>query len=109
MEYGGKKTERVRVALSEDIAREIRALAELECRDVQDQLRFILMRGLEHLRGNRGNRHLGERRAISGHAGTAERQAKDFQGHSVPSEAKPRQLLLGGTVGPVAARKRRAG
>lgn len=84
----GKKTERLRVAVSADVAREIRAMAELDCRELQDQVRFLLLRGLEHSRGNRGNRLVENSAAISAHARPAEPVAKDFLGHSVTSEAK---------------------
>jgi len=89
----GKKTERLRVAVSVDVAREIRAMADLDCRELQDQVRFILMRGLEHLRGNRGNGYVEERASVSGHAGPArtfaENEAKDFRGQPVTFGAKP--------------------
>lgn len=88
MDFNGKKTERLRVAISADVAREIRALADLECRELQDQVRFLLMRGLEHCRAIHSNRHHEERASTSGRAVPTESVAKDFSGRSVTSESK---------------------
>jgi hypothetical protein len=47
MDFAGKKTERVLMRVSEDMAREVRALAELECRSIQDQFRVLIICGLQ--------------------------------------------------------------
>lgn len=41
------KTEKMHLRLTEDIAREVRALADLEHRPVQDQMRFLIVLGLQ--------------------------------------------------------------
>jgi hypothetical protein len=51
-----KKTEKMHLRLTEDIAREVRAVADLEHRAIQDQLRFLIVLGLQAARsGVHGN------------------------------------------------------
>jgi hypothetical protein len=115
MDFNGKKTERVLMRVSEDMAREVRALAELECRPIQDQCRLLIMIGLSHAKANVGNgMNMRVRQAVST-AETLSTQStrstfSDESAKAVPStDGKPRQLLLGGTVGPIPARKRKVG
>lgn len=50
----GKKSEKMHVRLTEDLAREVRAIADLEHRPIQDQIRVLIFLGLQSLRhGNR--------------------------------------------------------
>jgi len=94
MELNGKKTERMRLRVSSDMADEVRAIASLECRDLQDQMRFLLILGLEHLRRGRGNQRQVEPRAAASRA--------------VPSESESKgQMSLPGTVGPILSQKKR--
>lgn len=46
----GKKTQKMHIRLTEDLAREVRALAELESRDIQDQIRVLIFLGLQSRR-----------------------------------------------------------
>jgi hypothetical protein len=57
----GKKTERVMLRISEEMAQRIRALAEVEHRQVQDQVRFLIAVGLSHSRLAAGNATTGQR------------------------------------------------
>jgi hypothetical protein len=106
MDLNGKKTERVLMRVSEDMEREVRALAELEHRPIQDQYRALIAEALQQRRSDSSNGiRKPPRRALSTD-GFAEGQAK-----TVPSTTvKPGQLLLPGTAGPIAARlqKRRS-
>jgi hypothetical protein len=92
------KTERVRLRVTEDMAREIRAIAELEHRQVQDQIRFLIAMGLEQRRRGTEKERDAESRPTLSHAvpstRTSEAQAKG-------------QMSLPGTVGPIPAKKRR--
>jgi hypothetical protein len=62
------KTERMRIRLTDDIARQIRATAELDDRKYEDQARWLLKRGLECRQHHSGNGLLAESRSTSGHA-----------------------------------------
>lgn len=43
------------VRLTDDLAREVRAVADLECRPIQDQIRVLIFLGLQSFRqGNMG-------------------------------------------------------
>jgi hypothetical protein len=44
------KTERMRLRVTEDMLREIRALADLQHRSIQDQARYLMAVGLEQMR-----------------------------------------------------------
>lgn len=44
------KTEKMHIRLTEDIAREVRAVADLEHRPIQDQLRFFIVLGIKAFR-----------------------------------------------------------
>jgi hypothetical protein len=44
------KTEKLHIRLTEDVARQVRAIADLEHRPIQDQLRFLIVMGLQALR-----------------------------------------------------------
>ena len=46
--WNGKKTERLLLRMSEEMARTVRALAELHHRSLQDEIRFLIARGLDH-------------------------------------------------------------
>lgn len=46
----GKKSEKMHVRLTEDLAREVRAIADLEHRHIQDQIRVLILIGLQTLR-----------------------------------------------------------
>lgn len=53
--FGGKKTAKMHVRMSEDLACEVRALADLEHRPFMDQIRLLIVIGLQIVRqGNRG-------------------------------------------------------
>lgn len=103
MEFNGKKTERVLMRVSEDMAREVRAMAELEHRSIQDQFRYLISRALQHgLSGTAKETRARTRQAPS--TGTfAESQTKATPSTPVASG----QLLLPGTAGPIPARRRR--
>ena len=77
--------------------REIRATAELDERQIQDQARFLLSLGLQRRRALAGNGPVGETRAESGPAVPASSTARD------PETART-QMSLPGTVGPVLSR-----
>jgi hypothetical protein len=59
------KSERMRLRVTEDMAREIRVLAEAECRSLQDQIRFLISVGLEQRRRSVGKALEGEMRPLS--------------------------------------------
>jgi hypothetical protein len=46
--WNGKKSERLLLRMSEEMASTVRALAELHHRRIQDEIRFLIARGLEH-------------------------------------------------------------
>lgn len=46
----GKKSEKMHIRLTEDVAREVRATADLDHRPIQDQIRYLLVLGLKVLR-----------------------------------------------------------
>lgn len=52
-DWNGKKTHRVLLRVSEEMAITVKALAELNHRAIQDELRFLIARGLEHSLGQR--------------------------------------------------------
>jgi hypothetical protein len=93
------KTERLRIRVTEDMLREIRATAELDERQIQDQARFLLSLGLQRRRALAGNGPVGETRAESGPAvpASSTSTARD------PETART-QMSLPGTVGPVLSR-----
>lgn len=47
MDWTGKKTQKLHIRLTEDVAREVRATAELEHRPIQDQMMILIVRGLQ--------------------------------------------------------------
>lgn len=50
------KTAKLHIRLTEDVAREVRAIADLEHRPIQDQLRYLIVLGLQVVRsGVQGN------------------------------------------------------
>lgn len=50
----GKKTQKMHIRLTEDLAREVRAVSDLEHRPYMDQLRLFIVLGLQMYRqGNR--------------------------------------------------------
>jgi hypothetical protein len=88
------KTERMRLRVTEDMLREVRALADLQHRSIQDQARYLMAIGLEHSRRGASKERRAEVRAAAS--------------PSVPSEAQPKaQMSLPGTVGPIPAPRRR--
>jgi len=93
------KTERLRIRVTEDMLREIRTLADIEHRSIQDQARFLLSLGLQHRRAFVDNGPVGERRAAAGPAvpGSSTSTARD-------AETPRAQMSLPGTVGPVLSR-----
>ena len=100
------KSERVLMRVTEDMAREVRALADLEHRTIQDQYRFLISTALQQARNAVKAGNDSTRRFSSTDSGTrtfAEGQAKELSSTPV----KPGQLLLPGTAGPIPARKRR--
>jgi hypothetical protein len=63
------KTEKLHIRLTEDVAREVRAIADLEHRPIQDQLRFLIVLGLQAARaGVTGNGGPSRRAATPGDA-----------------------------------------
>ena len=96
------KSERVLMRVTEDMAREVRALADLEHRTIQDQYRFLISTALQHNKlAGKGRVDFGGQSPST--ATLAEGQAKELSSTPV----KPGQLLLPGTAGPIPARKRR--
>jgi hypothetical protein len=88
------KTERMRLRVTEDMLREVRALADLQHRSIQDQARYLMAIGLEHARRGASKERRAEQRAA--------------MGPSVPSETHAKaQLSLPGTVGPIPTQRRR--
>jgi hypothetical protein len=55
MLLNGKKTERMLMRFSEEMSLQIRALAELEHRSIQDQIRFLIASGLSQAWSRSGN------------------------------------------------------
>jgi hypothetical protein len=96
------KSERVLMRVTEDMAREVRALADLEHRTIQDQFRFLISTGLQQSK-RAGNGRGDFRRQRPSTEIFAEGQAKELSSAAVKSG----QLLLPGTAGPIPARKRR--
>jgi len=99
----GKKTERMLLRVSEDMARSVRAMAELEHRSIQDQFRFLIASALQQTQSGSGN-GTGERMR---QAASTESRSKATPSTSVPNGQLPGQLLLPGTAGPIPAKKRR--
>lgn len=50
MEWNGKNTAKMHIRLTEDVAREVRAIADLEHRPIQHQLRVFVVLGLQAYR-----------------------------------------------------------
>lgn len=48
--WNGKNTAKMHIRLTEDVARQVRAIADLEHRPIQDQLRFLIVLGLQAVR-----------------------------------------------------------
>jgi len=62
MLLNGKKTERILMRVSEEMSLQIRALAELEHRTLQDQIRFLIAAGLSQAWTRGGNATIGSER-----------------------------------------------
>lgn len=62
MLMNGKKTERMLMRFSEEMSLQIRALAEIEHRTIQDQIRFLIAAGLSQAWAVRGNGTMGTER-----------------------------------------------
>lgn len=78
MEFTGKRTERVLMRVTPDMASEVRALAELEHRTIQDQFRFLIASALQQRSLHHGNgTPIPPRRAVSTRP-FAEEKPKDF-------------------------------
>jgi hypothetical protein len=102
MQMAFTKSDRVLMRVTEDMAREVRALAELEHRTIQDQYRFLISTALQQGKlAGKGRVEFGSQAPST--ATFAEEQAKQLPSGPV----KPGQLLLPGTAGPIPARKRR--
>lgn len=82
MNLNGKKTAKMHVRLTEDVAREVRAAADLECRPIQDQIRVLIIIGLQVFR--QGN--MGDSRRTMPHV-----DAQDIS--PVPPRAAPRRMV----------------
>lgn len=111
MQLNGKKTERMLLRVSDDMARSVRAMAELEHRSIQDQFRFLIAIALQQTQSGSGN-GIGEttRQAPStsvGHSSFAKQNTKAAPSTAVANSQLPGQLLLPNTAGPIPARKRK--
>ena len=105
-----KKTERMLLQLSDDMARSVRALAELEHRTIQDQFRFLIANALQQTQQGSGNGTSERtRRAVSTPRYAIYCQKMKLTSPSTPKSRtdNSRTSTLPGTAGPIAARKRR--
>ncbi len=93
------KTERMRLRVTEDMLREIRALADLQHRSIQDQARYLMAIGLDHARPGAAKEQEEQRRAPT---------YPPVPGKVFAEQGAKAQLSLPGTVGPIPARKRRS-
>lgn len=111
MEYGGKLTERFwmpkQIGVDDVLAHEIRATALADRRDVRDQLRFLIELGL-HQRRMQVQEHLTQPAHTDAQFRTSQNISHSRARTAAHTDSHG-QLPLPGTVGPVAARKRRAG
>jgi len=107
MQLNGKKTERMLLRVSEDMARSVRAMAELEHRSIQDQFRFLIASALTQMQSGSGNRTDERKRQAPSTSAFAKNEAKTSPSTSVVNGQLPNQLLLPNTAGPIPARKRR--
>lgn len=86
------KTEKMHIRLTEDIAREVRAFADLDHRSIQDEFRFLIALGLQVVRtrvhGNDGT----ERRTVPLNA-APEEMRNDFHIQPAPPRAAERRTL----------------
>lgn len=65
MLLNGKKTERMLMRFSEEMSLQIRALAELEHRSIQDQIRFLIASGLSQAWSRSGNGTMSTERQVA--------------------------------------------
>jgi hypothetical protein len=103
MNLNGKKSERMLLRVSEDMARSVRALAELEHRSIQDQFRFLIANALQQAQQGSGNGTSARKRQAPSTNPFAKQNTKATASNSVERG----QLCLPGTVGPVEARRRK--
>ena len=90
MDWSGKNTQKMHIRLTEDVAREVRATADLDHRPIQDQLRFLIVLGLQAVRDRvEGNRSK-SRRAVPPNAAPEEIR-NDLQISPAPPRAAIRR------------------
>jgi hypothetical protein len=110
MEYGGKLTERFwmpkQIGVDDVLAHEIRATASADRRELRDQIRFLIELGL-HQRRMQVQEHLAQPAHMSAQVRTHE-SLSNARTRTAAHTDSHGQLPLPGTVGPVAARKRRS-
>lgn len=92
MDMSGKNTAKMHIRLTEDVAREVRAIADLEHRPIQHQLRVFVVLGLQAYRSG-VHANSGLERRTSGHGAAEGGMRNDLHTSAAPPRAANRRTV----------------